>query len=87
MHTLCNHVWADWQFASAEVWGLLYKSLKHSHYKIYGDDEYWINNCDSDVEKAMTEWEDGCICDDDDYSEYDADDDDYSKVISVMMII
>lgn len=85
---MCNHVWADWQFASAEVWGLLCKSLKHNHYKIYGDDEYWINNCDNAVKKPWLSEKGGCIYDDDDddedYGEYD---DDYTKVISVMVII
>lgn len=36
MHTLCN------KFASVEVWGLLCKSLKHNHQKIYA------NNYDDD---------------------------------------
>ncbi len=35
MHTLCNIEPAGRSFASAEVWGLLYKSLKHNHKKTW----------------------------------------------------
>lgn len=38
--TLCVTHLCDWQkLASADVWGVLYKSLKHSHKKTHNGDE------------------------------------------------
>lgn len=57
------------KFASADVWGILYKSLKHNHKTIYDDDDDGDNEDEDEDEifGVSTKLKDGCIYDSKDY--------------------